>query len=318
MRLLFVFVFLSSVSFGQKTIKKLNKLSMGDSIAPFKETVNEDLLTFKNVENESFYVDLVLGNPGTNDSKLLEELNNYNPEVLFFYKKKKKFTGIYAYEDNNIRTKISFKNGKLDGVWHDSIFDGEEIFVVKGAYSNGLKQGLWTQKTMIVPFDLIKDWNNEKELREVTLKHYNNASRKELLFDKGQLVNCHIPDDNFKKYLLQNKQINKNEDNEIQVAEARAYKGKIKCDNRNISNLEGIEHFTSLKKLDCSKNKLTHINLSKNIKLEYLICSENQLYYLNLTKNINMKYVDCYTNNLKKIVGLVSSCDVAADNHVSY
>ena len=186
---LFLFLFLSSIAFSQKTIKKLNKLSMGDSIAPFKEIVGKELLKHQNVWPESISVDMVLASAGTRDPGLMNDLEYYNPEVLFFYKKKKKFTGIYKkYENRSLRTIISFKNGKLDGIWYDSISDGEEISVVKGLYDNGLRQGRWMLNYMLIPFEYIKDYTNEKEKREVTLKHYNYDNAYERLYNKGELV----------------------------------------------------------------------------------------------------------------------------------
>ncbi|NBW59711.1 MAG: hypothetical protein EBR41_03990, partial [Crocinitomicaceae bacterium] len=91
----------------------------------------------------------------------------------------------------------------------------------------------------------------------------------------GQNVN--IPDANFKAYLVSNKAINTNGDKEIQVSEASAFNDTIYCLEINISNLRGIEAFTSLTGLHCNSNKLTSLDLSKNTALTYLECSFNQL-----------------------------------------
>jgi Leucine-rich repeat (LRR) protein len=45
-----------------------------------------------------------------------------------------------------------------------------------------------------------------------------------------------------------------------------------------------LTDFVNLKKLDCSDNKLTSINLSSCEKLAYLDCSDNQLTALHLPK----------------------------------
>ncbi|WP_430408496.1 leucine-rich repeat domain-containing protein [Kordia sp.] len=65
---------------------------------------------------------------------------------------------------------------------------------------------------------------------------------------------------------------------------------------RNISDLTGIEDFTSLKELNCSNNQLTDLPLSQNVNLETLSCSVNQLTNFNLSQNVNLKYLDCEGN----------------------
>ena len=99
----------------------------------------------------------------------------------------------------------------------------------------------------------------------------------------GQNVN--IPDANFKAYLVGNTDINTNGDSEIQVSEANAFSGSIYCgelynpdfsEDMSISDLTGIEEFTALTELDCSRNKLTSLDVSMNTALNYLRCEGNQ------------------------------------------
>lgn len=75
----------------------------------------------------------------------------------------------------------------------------------------------------------------------------------------GQNVN--IPDANFKAYLVANTDINTNEDSEIQVSEAAVAENISLPYNpasfQVVSDLTGIEHFTSLTLLllsSCSKS----------------------------------------------------------------
>ena len=96
------------------------------------------------------------------------------------------------------------------------------------------------------------------------------------------------------------------------------------------SNLQGIEFFTSLVSLDCSRNSLTTLDLSENANLKFLDCTYNyltsinisgcplleellcseqseknsgntSLRTLNLNNNINLKYLDCSYNALSNI-----------------
>lgn len=116
---------------------------------------------------------------------------------------------------------------------------------------------------------------------------------------KTDIVN--IPDENFKQYLLENKQINSNGDKEITYEEAKNYEAIIDVSDKNIEDLEGIEAFVNIAALDCRTNQLTSLDVSKNIQLEFLNCSENQLTSLNVSKNIALKSLVCETNQLTSL-----------------
>jgi len=125
----------------------------------------------------------------------------------------------------------------------------------------------------------------------------------------------HIPDANFKTYLVGNKHINTNGDKEITFAEAETFTGTIDVANKNISDLTGIEKFINITFLNCNHNSLTTLDISKNTALENLSCTHNQLNNLDLNKNINLKKLECKKNKLTfldlnnntKLVSLV--CD---------
>lgn len=65
-----------------------------------------------------------------------------------------------------------------------------------------------------------------------------------------------------------------------------------------ISNLSGIENFTSLTYLDVSNNQLTTLDVSKNLLLETLNASSNQLTTLDLSKNTKLTIVYVANNPL--------------------
>ena len=71
--------------------------------------------------------------------------------------------------------------------------------------------------------------------------------------------------------------------------------------NRKLNNLEGLEVFTNLTKLDCSNNQLTSIDLSELANLEELVCSGNSLASLDFTGAPNIKILNC-----SECFGLVS------------
>ena len=69
---------------------------------------------------------------------------------------------------------------------------------------------------------------------------------------------------------------NTNRDDHFSPSEIANAKGII-CDNKEISNLKGIEFFTEIWKLDCYYNNLKTIDLSHNKKLSYINCIYNKL-----------------------------------------
>lgn len=69
-----------------------------------------------------------------------------------------------------------------------------------------------------------------------------------------------------------------------------------------ISSLKGIEHFTSLKNLNCKLNLLTELDVSKNPALESLDCSYNQLRALDLSNNQKLSaHLYCDSNQLTSL-----------------
>ena len=66
--------------------------------------------------------------------------------------------------------------------------------------------------------------------------------------------------------------------------------------NKGIESLKGIEHFTGLTTLDCSYNKLSSFDVSKNSALTELYCTGNLLTALDVSKNIALTNLNC-TNN---------------------
>ena len=79
----------------------------------------------------------------------------------------------------------------------------------------------------------------------------------------------------------------------------------------SISDLTGIEYFTSLKELYCSNNPLTSLDLSKNTALEILEASITDLTTLDLSKCANLKKVSVFQSQL-------TSLDVSACTELTY
>ena len=109
--------------------------------------------------------------------------------------------------------------------------------------------------------------------------------------------NNNFPDANFRT-VVENFDTNKDgslSDTEIVAVEA------INCYKKGITNLKGIEYFTSLKKLKCFNNQLTSLDVSKNKALTYLDCYSNQLTSLDVSKNTALTQLYCKNNQLTKL-----------------
>lgn len=115
--------------------------------------------------------------------------------------------------------------------------------------------------------------------------------------------NCNvtIPDANFKAYLVGNTAINTNGDTEIQCAEAAAFTGSIVCSNLNVSDLTGIEAFTSAIGLFFHNNSVSSLDISSNQSLAYLSGNNNQLSSIDLTNNTALQEIVLTGNQLTSI-----------------
>ncbi|UXP32721.1 T9SS type A sorting domain-containing protein [Reichenbachiella agarivorans] len=112
------------------------------------------------------------------------------------------------------------------------------------------------------------------------------------------LCTVDIPDVNFKSALVATAAINTNGDSHIQCTEAAAFAGLIDVAENSISNLTGIEAFTSLTELDCTGNSLTSLDISANTALTSLWCSNNQLTSLDLSANTDLIVLSVIQNQL--------------------
>lgn len=113
--------------------------------------------------------------------------------------------------------------------------------------------------------------------------------------------NVNIPDANFKAYLIGNSFINTNSDTEIQISEATAFTGTINCTNLNISDLTGVEAFTSLTQLVVSQNALQSLDVTQNTDLIGIVCHSNNISSLDLSQNTALTVLNCSSNSLTSL-----------------
>ena len=76
---------------------------------------------------------------------------------------------------------------------------------------------------------------------------------------------------------------------------------EIDVTEKNIMDMKGIEFFTALKELYCSRNNLTSLDVSKNTALLRLSCYNNRLTELDVSKNTALFRLDCGSNQLTEL-----------------
>ena len=110
-----------------------------------------------------------------------------------------------------------------------------------------------------------------------------------------------FPDENFRDYVAG--EWDKNQDKYFSPSEIAAAKW-ISCDNKEISNLKGIEFFTNIWLLECYYDNLTTIetiDLSHNKNLKYINCIYNKLEELDVSELPLLEKFYCDGNKLQSI-----------------
>ena len=129
----------------------------------------------------------------------------------------------------------------------------------------------------------------------------------------------YIPDDGFEQSLI-NVGYDNVLDNYVLTAAIDSV-SYLNVSNQNISDLTGIEDFTSLTYLECWSNQLTYLDLSDNTSLTYLSCIDNQLTSLDVSQNNDLTFLDCSGNQLTSLdlSGATSLIELGcAANNISY
>ncbi|MDO4971121.1 MAG: hypothetical protein Q4E41_03385 [Bacteroidales bacterium] len=112
-----------------------------------------------------------------------------------------------------------------------------------------------------------------------------------------------FPDPNFRAFITQRTGVAEGGTltNAIIANQTDWYSNGQNLVNKSLTNLKGIEQFTSLRYLNCSKNQLTSLDLSNNKALKYLSCYNNKLETLNINGCSAITYLYCYANQLTSL-----------------
>ncbi|MFB9056828.1 T9SS type B sorting domain-containing protein [Mariniflexile ostreae] len=124
----------------------------------------------------------------------------------------------------------------------------------------------------------------------------------------GFSQNTAIPDLNFEQALIDLGYDSGPLNGSVPTANISGIKN-LDVTNQNISDLTGIENFTSLTVLNCENNNLTSLNTSNNLFLKQLFCNTNKLTTLEVSKNENLNILWCAYNQL-------TSIDVSKNKHL--
>lgn len=200
-----------------------------------------------------------------------------------------------------------------DGLWHHVLIQNNgtttEIYI-DGVLNNSGTETLYTMPSTnsLAKFYLgshINDNANEKIYAKLDeIKVFDDVLSQAQIDALYAYAPCivNIPDANFKAYLVGNSNINTNSDTEISCDEAAAFTGTIICSNLSITDLTGIEAFTSLDKLDCQNNtSLGTLNISNIPTLTELYCQNTSLTALDLSNNTQLIKLYCDNNDLTSL-----------------
>jgi hypothetical protein len=113
--------------------------------------------------------------------------------------------------------------------------------------------------------------------------------------------NVYFNDANFEAAILAIPGIDANTNGYIECSEAVAYTGAINVNNKNISDMAGIEAFINISSLDCGNNLFTSLDLSSDTALHNLYCSNGSLSSLNITGLDSLTTLQCNGNQLSDL-----------------
>jgi Leucine-rich repeat (LRR) protein len=107
-----------------------------------------------------------------------------------------------------------------------------------------------------------------------------------------------IADPLFETYCLVH--FDKNGNGRVQQDEVNFIK-ELDVSGLNLQSLKGLEEFTALTRLNCSKNQLIRLYIAKNTALTELYCGSNELSLLDVSSNQKLSFLDCSNNVLSAL-----------------
>lgn len=115
-----------------------------------------------------------------------------------------------------------------------------------------------------------------------------------------QSTRTYVPDDNFERYLIRLGLDSGVLDNYVDTDKINKLT-RLNLSSLSISDATGLQDFIALESLDISKNNLTSLNVSKNIKLKELVCANNRLSNLDVSALVDLTILNCSYNGLTSL-----------------
>ncbi len=111
----------------------------------------------------------------------------------------------------------------------------------------------------------------------------------------------HFPDKAFRQWLSDGDNLQGYGADGLLTEEELDQITRIDVSRQNIADLTGIEYFTALEHLNCKYNRLTALDVSRNISLGYLDCSFNSISHLDVSGMDTLISLNCESNHLKSL-----------------
>ena len=101
-----------------------------------------------------------------------------------------------------------------------------------------------------------------------------------------------FPDKDFREY-VENNFDNDYNDGVLSLQEISKVKTIDVSNNSNIKDIQGIEYFTALEFLNCTKTGITKLNVSNNTYLKKLYCEQTKIQSLDVSSNLELETLYC-------------------------
>ena len=120
-----------------------------------------------------------------------------------------------------------------------------------------------------------------------------------LFFINLSAQKTYVPDDNFEQALISLGYDDALNDSVTTANISEIY--SLTINDKNISDLTGVEDFANLHILFCNDNQLTVVDVSSNTKLIQLFLYNNQLVGIDVSKNTELFQLGISNNHIKTI-----------------
>lgn len=178
--------------------------------------------------------------------------------------------------------------------------DPDKVTIVSGGALNGTVLSGYTTGTPVV---YTYDYGTAD--RQPTLKVTLNITVAE---DGVEINETNFPDDAFREYV--SNKYDKNDSGVLTEDEIQSIKSLQLANKKEITDLTGIEYFTSMTILNCNNSAVSKLDVSNNKALITLKCAETEISSLDVSNNPALTTLEC--NNTA-----VSSLDLSNNSKLS-